>query len=169
MFTRSKTAETPIVEAQASTADDIDKNVATDDRAKPWARLLYDPPRYGDEQVVMEDYLPAENLVDSYATQWYRFQYMGRHFALRPQSDTFQPFNHLWSAIGREEFAPVNISEAAIIGYCHPGGVPSLPSERSALRERAVELIRNQNLEAIDIVAIQSYNQGLGGLCAESI
>jgi hypothetical protein len=109
----------------------------------------------------MEDYLPAENLVDSYATQWYRFQYMGRHFAIRPQYIQDQPLNVLWSGVAKEKISPIYIYDATIMGYSHPQGRPSTPHEREILRERAGELIRNQGLELFDIVAIHQHSQWL--------
>lgn len=131
----------------------------TEGSAMPWARVLYDPPRGSGEGVVMEDYLPAENLVESYATQWYRFQHMGRHFAIRPTRVHYQPFNYLWSGVARQDPAPIYIYDAVIIGYCHPNGRPSTAQERGYLRERAVELVRNQELELFDIVAIHQQSQ----------
>ena len=160
MFGKRNTPTTPSGTTEVTSSADAEASPQNaEDSAMPWARVLYDPPRSSGDGVVMEDYLPAENLVESYATQWYRFQYMGRHFAIRPKRIQDQPLNYLWSRVARQDPAPVNIYDAIIIGYAHPNGQPSTAHERLYLRERAVELVRNQELELLDIVAIHQHSQ----------
>ncbi len=72
-----------------------DHNTAHPD-AMPVALLLYSPAKGTNYETDPLGALPREDLVTSYERQWYRFEFEGKHYALRPTQATHSPFNYLW-------------------------------------------------------------------------
>ena len=140
--------ETPPTETVATTA-------------LPWARPLYDPPTSSNARVIAEDYLPAEDVVHSYTSQWYRFRINGKHYAIRPVSTAVNPANVFWEGLSAPTGHPVDLDSSFIMGYCHPRGIPSAPDDVASLRERARELIRAEGGEPVEIVALHRGSRWL--------
>lgn len=128
---------------------------------KPWARLLYDPPKSSDAGYVMEDFLPPEDIPSSYSTQWYRFRLNGKHYAIRPQHPARNTHGALWGEVSPPEESHLDLEGVAIIGYLHPGGIPSLPDGRHQLREKAVSAVSSAGYEPVDIVALHRDSRWL--------
>ena len=127
----------------------------------PWASLLFDPPRSANTTFVMEDYLPTESILASYANQWYRFSVNGQHFAIRPQNTTHKPLAHYWPKPTPvpQDLQPV--LDGYIIGYLHPNGSPSPVEDISQLRREILSTISGVAPTPLDVVAIQRDSQWL--------
>lgn len=123
-----------------------------------WANLLYHPPGHPDLRAVPEDYLPAESVISSYARQWYRFTIDGTSFALRPAVNGDSDRDG-WPTPGHAGRNREALIGTIIIGYLHPGGVPSSLGDHTHLRERALTEIAAVGGVTTNIVALQRESQ----------
>lgn len=123
-----------------------------------WARLLYHPPGHPQLAAVPEDYLPAESVVSSYARQWYRFTLDYTSFAVRPSAGSISDPDG-WPTHGHTGPTRDAVTGTIIMGYLHPGGVPSALGDHLDLKERALSEIATVGGAATDIVAIQHESQ----------
>ena len=128
---------------------------------KPWASLLFDPPRVSNKHTAMEDYLPGKSILSSYANQWYRFSVNGRHFAIRPQSTAHKPLAHYWPKPMRVTQDLQPLLDGWIIGYLHPNGSQSPVEDVSQLRSQVLSTISGVAPTPLDVVAIQRDSQWL--------
>jgi hypothetical protein len=97
--------------------------------------------------------------VVSYERQWYRFEFGGKHYALRPADSALAPTNAWWpqSVAVPDELAP--LLTGFIIGSWHPGGVTSNHSERDILRRQLVDKVHSVGGTAVALVTLQGGSQ----------
>lgn len=126
---------------------------------KPWASLLFDPPRATNATFVMEDYLPGESILTSYDNQWYRFSVNGHHFAIRPQSTPHKPLAHYWPKPMPVPQGLQPLLDGWIIGYLHQTGSPGQAEDISQLRTDVLSTISGVAPTPLDVVAIQRESQ----------
>jgi len=128
--------------------------------AIPVANLLYAPSRAGGISSRPDAGLPREDLLTSYERQWYRFEWEGRHYALRPNDDTIAPFNPLWPA----PCAPggdlaKRLSAGFILSAWHRQGVTSNQSQRHSQWNMLRELVKKTGTPHMVMGALQSGSQ----------
>lgn len=126
---------------------------------KPWASLLWDPSKSGNQTFVMEDYLPGESILASYANQWFRFSIDGRHFAIRRKGGEHEAFSHLWPhqiAVPKELESRL---EGWLIGYMNPDGSPSPREAVSERLSQALAVAAGPGCHILHVVAIQRDSQ----------
>ena len=138
--------------------------------AMPVARLLYSPSEGKNHSDDPLRGLPKEHLVVSYERQWYRFEFGGKHYALRPAEGALAPTNAWWPqpvAIP-DELEP--LLKGFIIGSWHPDGVTSNQSERDVLYRQLVEKVHDAGGAALALVTLQGGSQWVEpALCVSGI
>ena len=128
---------------------------------KPWASLLWDPSKSANQTFVMEDYLPGESILASYANQWYRLTINGRHFAIRRKGGKHEAFSHLWPLPTAVPEELENLLGGWLIGYMNPDGSPSSREAVSERRSQALAIATGPDRHILDVVAIQRDSQWL--------
>ena len=67
----------------------------------------------------------------SYERQWYRFEFEGKKYALRPTQATRSPFNYLWpDASEPDGELALRLGACIIIGAWHPEGITSTTAQQ---------------------------------------
>jgi hypothetical protein len=128
--------------------------------AFPVAHLLYAPARGGGFGSDPLSALPREDLLTSYERQWYRFEWEGKNYALRPSEEALAPSNPLWPEAHTPEGEVARRLEGAyILSAWHPEGVTSNQSERGVLWNTLLGLVEDTGLPSLVMTALQGGSQ----------
>jgi hypothetical protein len=136
-----------------------DHNTAHPD-AMPVALLLYSPTKGTNYETDPLGALPREDLVTSYERQWYRFEFEGKNYALRPTHAAHSPFNYLWPDASEPDGELAHrLGAGIIIGAWHPEGVTSTAAQRRVQWNMLLELVEETGLPSLVMTALQSGSQ----------